>query len=337
MEPLVSVIVPIYNVCSYLREALDSLVSQTYNHLEILLIDDGSTDGSGAVCDEYAARFPDRIRVIRQNNQGLSGARNTGLDHMRGELVAFLDPDDAFHPDTIRRMVRALYRRRADIVVCGYGIYPTRKIMRASRRNSVHTVSGERLLSRSEALGCMIDGTISHAVWNRLYRRKCWETIRFPQGQVYEDVNTSCRVLSEADRILLIPEVLVKYRKRPGSITQTHSLRNTLDYFAAVRQYEAFVRDHVPEYYRAEQLETLRKNQLRGMILQWTRIPAGRQKEAARLRGEILAAGNRVSLSPKHLRTWTAFQMIRFCPWLIPVIMPVYRPLRELFRKVTGR
>jgi glycosyltransferase involved in cell wall biosynthesis len=301
------------------------------------LIDDGSTDGSGAVCDEYAARFPDRIRLIRQNNQGLSGARNTGLDHMRGELVAFLDPDDAFHPDMIRRMVRALNRSRADIVVCGYGTYQTQKEMRASKRIRVYTVPSARLLSRAEALSCMIDGTISHAVWNRLYRRKCWEHLRFPQGKVYEDMATSCRVLSEADRILLIPEVLVKYRKRPGSITHTNSLRNTRDYFAAVHQYEGFVRDHVPAFYRQDQLEALQKNLLRGMIVFWTKLPAACQKEAAQLRREILSAGSRVPLSPRYFRTWAGFQMIRFCPWLIPVIMPVYRPLRELFRKVTGR
>ena len=101
----ISIIVPCYNEYEALpffyKEITEVFRGMLYEY-EILLIDDGSTDGSGAVCDEYAARFPDRIRVIRQNNQGLSGARNTGLDHMRGELVAFLDPDDAFHPDMIR-------------------------------------------------------------------------------------------------------------------------------------------------------------------------------------------------------------------------------------------
>ncbi len=96
MDPLVSVIVPVYNVLPYLQEALDSLIGQTYRELEIILIDDGSTDGSGDVCDEYAER-DQRINVIHQENKGLSAARNVGLDEANGDYIAFLDPDDAFH------------------------------------------------------------------------------------------------------------------------------------------------------------------------------------------------------------------------------------------------
>ena len=120
MEPLVSVIIPVYNVLPYIREALDSVLHQTWQRLEIFIVDDGSDDGSEAVCDEY--RRDDRVIVIHQENRGLSGARNTGLDRMTGEYVAFLDSDDAFHPEMIQRMLEAVRRTGAELAVCGYEI-----------------------------------------------------------------------------------------------------------------------------------------------------------------------------------------------------------------------
>lgn len=106
-SPLVSVIVPVYNVKPYLNEALDSVINQTYRNQEIILIDDGSTDGSGEICDEYATR-DNRIKVIHQTNQGLSAARNAGLDIMHGSVISFLDSDDAFHPQMIEIMLHEM-------------------------------------------------------------------------------------------------------------------------------------------------------------------------------------------------------------------------------------
>ena len=103
MEPLVSVIIPVYNVAPYLREALDSVIHQTYHSLQILIIDDGSTDGSASICDEYLS--DPRVIVIHQDNRGLSNARNVGLDLMTGEYTAFLDSDDAYHPTFIENLV----------------------------------------------------------------------------------------------------------------------------------------------------------------------------------------------------------------------------------------
>ena len=130
MSPLVSVIVPVFNVLPFLREALDSVIHQTYRNLEILIVDDGSTDGSGEVCDEYL--IDPRVRVIHQPHQGLSAARNAALDRMAGalirvkdqvmagEIVAFLDSDDVFFPDAIQTMLSAMQRTDADIVMGGY-------------------------------------------------------------------------------------------------------------------------------------------------------------------------------------------------------------------------
>jgi glycosyltransferase involved in cell wall biosynthesis len=123
MGMLVSAIVPVYNVAPWLREAVDSLVQQTYEPVEIILVDDGSTDESGRICDEYAQRWPERVQTVHQENRGLSGARNTGLDRMHGEAVVFLDPDDSFDVKMIERMMNAQGRYQAEVVICGHAVY----------------------------------------------------------------------------------------------------------------------------------------------------------------------------------------------------------------------
>ena len=117
--PCVSVIIPVYNVEPYLREALDSVVGQSYRDLEIIIVDDGSTDGSSEICDEY--RCNPRVRVIHQGNRGLSNARNVGLDVSSGVYIAFLDSDDAFHPDFVRKMVDEI--GDADVAVCRFEVH----------------------------------------------------------------------------------------------------------------------------------------------------------------------------------------------------------------------
>ena len=161
--PLVSVIIPVYNVAPYLREALDSVIYQTYTNLEILVIDDGSTDGSGAICDEYARR-DSRIRVVHQENKGLSTARNIGLDMMTGDIVAFLDSDDAFDHRMVEVMLNEMHH--ADIAVCGFSVH--RGMMRMHPKESRNR---RRILSRTEALREIMNGRMETAPWNKLYKK----------------------------------------------------------------------------------------------------------------------------------------------------------------------
>ena len=121
---LVSVIVPVYNVSPYLREALDSVINQTYKELEIIIVDDGSTDGSASIYEEYAASDP-RIKLIHQANKGLSGARNTGLEHATGEFVSFIDSDDSISPMFIESLVNAMVSTSADVSICRFSAFET--------------------------------------------------------------------------------------------------------------------------------------------------------------------------------------------------------------------
>lgn len=202
MEPLVSVIIPVYNVSPYLRECLDSAIHQTYHNLEILVIDDGSTDDSGRICDEYPA-MDSRVQVFHQENRGLSAARNVGLDHMTGNLVAFLDSDDAYHPDMIESMVDAMTQSGADMVVCGFSYHSIE-----NGRLSLSTASGhwpyrDETISSREALNRLATGKLDISVWNKLYRSHLWKDIRFPDGHVYEDCHVCYRILLRCELILL--------------------------------------------------------------------------------------------------------------------------------------
>lgn len=243
MLPLVSVIVPVYNVKPYLREAIDSVINQTYHHLEIILVDDGSTDGSSQICDQYQHKDK-RIRVIHQKNKGLSGARNAGLDIMRGEIVSFLDPDDAFLPEMIELLVKNMMKSQADISACGFYTCRTEKRLSASHYESVFALKRGCVISQ-DALRLMLDNQINIAVWNKLYRRHLFNDLRFPDGYVFEDQLTTPILLERANRVVMLQQPLLLYRnQRPGSIKMTYSEQNNHDWLYAMRFKEAFILKH---------------------------------------------------------------------------------------------
>ncbi len=162
-EPLVSIIIPVFNVAPYLCEGLDSVINQKYKELEIIIIDDGSTDGSENICDEYAKK-DERIKVVHQENRGLSAARNVGLDIMTGEVVAFLDPDDAFYLDFIKTMVITMVLEKSDIVICKFSIQTTVEKLEYDGSGAIYPKLSKKRYDRISALHHVIDGTIDVAV-----------------------------------------------------------------------------------------------------------------------------------------------------------------------------
>ena len=217
---MVSVIIPVYNVLPYLKESLDSVTNQTYKNLEIIIVDDGSTDGSASVCDSY--KTDSRVKVIHQENKGLSGARNAGLELATGEYIAFLDSDDAFLLNMIQTMVEGIERSKADIAVCGFDIVYSKKNMTESRffKKRGFRIEKEETLSKDEAV-IYLTRKVKTCVWNKLYRKELWDNLRFPEGRVFEDVWVLPDLLDKINRVHLISESLILYRQRPGSITST--------------------------------------------------------------------------------------------------------------------
>lgn len=330
---LVSVIIPVYNVAPYLIEALDSVINQTYENLEILIIDDGSTDGSGEICDYYAEK-DSRIRVIHQENKGLSAARNAGLDIMTGEVVAFLDPDDAFCADFISFLVFSMIRQRSEIVMCRYTIQITTGLLEYDGSRETYPKIDEGIYDRLSALRSIAEGTIDVHVWNKIYRRELWKNIRFPDGHVYEDAVAILGAFDICKSVYVLDQPLYAHRKRSGSITSIQSKSIARDRLLASSQMVSFIEDRTPEIFSLEQLEKKYESYLTEMIGTYILFSKRRDSEASsfseELRDKIVAIRNnrRVRIEKYSLKTKTAFRIVCFCPSLMTVLYPLYHAIR---------
>ena len=248
-NPLVSVIVPVYNVERYLPECVESILGQTHRNIEVILVDDGATDGCGLLCDGYAQR-DGRVRAVHQANRGLSGARNAGLDVAEGEFVSFVDSDDAVSPlfvetllgEMVTEVPKSGNSSSVDIVQCGF----CRE--RRGLEGSPGEVSYERLTGLRASERLQFDSTGScTVVWNKLYRRELFENLRFPEGKRHEDEFVTYRVLWMAGGVSVTDACLYYYRQRGDSITGKGFDAHSLDAIEALEQRAAFYREHGEE------------------------------------------------------------------------------------------
>lgn len=212
---LVSVVVPVYNVDRYLPACLDFILAQVYPTLEVILVDDGSTDESAAICDRYADRDV-RIHVIHQPNGGLSNARNTGIDHCRGEYVLFVDSDDLVSPYLVERLLYVLESTGADISICD----PLHIETVPDSLDGVLDTDFRVMTPREAILEMWYQTSFLPSAWGKLFRRELFEGIRFREGICYEDIDIMHRLFERASVIAYTPSKLYFYRHRSGSITQ---------------------------------------------------------------------------------------------------------------------
>ena len=332
VEPLISVIIPIYNVFPYLREALDSVIYQTWKNLEIILIDDGSMDESGTYCDEYAKK-DSRISVIHQENRGLSAARNVGLDRMTGEYVVFLDPDDSFQPEMIKQLYHALKTHQADLAICGYNVYITEGPMTAVRKKQTISFGRESVLTGCEALTALLENRLPTSVWNKLYPRKLWSQLRFLEGHVYEDTLATLRVLEMSEKVAVIPVPLVNHRKRRSSITTTRTIQNTRDLLMIRRMVREYLGQMQPTRLTGtipnSAIRAYRERNIRGNIIIWAEL----HRDEADPEMEVLLKAEIFQLAGegtrfKSIKTKIAWDLFRLCPGLILPIRYIWRFFR---------
>lgn len=336
MGPLVSVIVPVYNVLPFLREALDSVISQTYKNLEIIVVDDGSTDGSGEVCDEYLS--DPRVIVIHQENRSLGGARNAGLDRATGEFVAFLDSDDAFTPSMIEKMLVGITRNNADICMCGFRYCRTagRMDISLNGETKVFSPGPEQILSSAEALNRLVRARTGWPVaWNKLYRQSIWNGIRFPEGCLYEDIQTMCPVFEKCSRIFLTPDILMDYRVRKNSITQSFSLRHLRDSLLCSTRVEEFIDMHCPALVSQENAHAYRERSAvsasrKYAALLWTRTP---RKDIYPFRKEIIQQWEKLENRPLKIKSRMIRSMFLHAPVLISPVQFCVQAIKRPWKK----
>lgn len=219
-RPLISIVVPVYNVEKYLAGCVESILGQRYANLEVLLIDDGSTDKSPQVCDAYALKDP-RVRVVHQANAGLSAARNAGIERAAGGLIGFIDSDDTISADMFDRLYTALVTSDADISLCGirYVSEDGKPVQDdAIPSLSAGAVSGKEAISRwlsSE------DSWLWVVACNKLYRRALFDGVRYPVGKLHEDEFVIHHLLLQCRKVAYIPQAMYFYLQRSQGITRS--------------------------------------------------------------------------------------------------------------------
>ena len=235
-EPLISVIVPVYNVSSYLDRCMQSLVGQTYRNLEIILVDDGSTDDSGALCDLWAQR-DSRIRVIHRRNNGLSQARNTGLDAATGEYITFVDSDDILCPHLCQVLYDSI-RACAEIAICdAVHVFPE-KPYEFSVSQTTQVLTAEMAIRQ-----LWYQQSFLPSAWGKLYRRALFEGKQFTPGRIFEDIDIMHELFAAADTIVYNRSRLYGYVHREGSITTKAFCPRDLDILLVADKILAFTED----------------------------------------------------------------------------------------------
>lgn len=223
-KKLISVIVPVYRVEKYLDRCIKSILSQTYRNLEIILVDDGSPDDCGKICDRYAG-LDHRITVIHQMNSGSSGARNTGLGIAHGEYVCFVDSDDEIDPQMIETLYRAISCRNDDLALCGH-----QQVKGNTAPQAFQPDSAPMRYMTSDELWQEVFSRMNNAVWNKLYRRDLIGNLRFPAGVIHgEDLIFNLKYLIGCESAVLIDAPLYHYYTRPGSVTNSVFNENRFD------------------------------------------------------------------------------------------------------------
>jgi len=240
-EPKISVIVPVYNVEPYLRKCLDSIVNQTYRNLEIILVDDGSPDHCGAICDEYAEK-DSRIVVIHKENGGVSSARNAGLAAVTGEWIGWVDPDDWIEADMFSCLIEGTLEMYVDIVVCGryeeYEGYTTERVWK-----------NREMLGRHEAIKKLLENDLmQNFLWDKLWKKELFCGIWFPEGRTYEDIAVMHRLFERTATVCCLPVSKYHYFQRRNSIVSNVSLKNRINHYLAAKERYYEMKDAWPEF-----------------------------------------------------------------------------------------
>lgn len=275
MDQCVSVIVPIYMVEPYLKRAVDSIRNQTYQNLEIILVDDGSKDQCGRICDDYA-KADNRIVVIHKENGGLSDARNAGLDIARGEYIMFVDSDDYIAPDCVETLLGCLKEHDADVSMCSYAVTDSTEfdesIFAAGRNNEKekkqskewkiktdnhksdgHEYDGSvEICDRRKLLSNLYDANHRDATyfivsWNKIYKASLWDGIRFPKGKIHEDEATTYKIYDRARKGVYLHRPLYGYFTAPDSITRARFNIKRLQWMDALDDRIAYFENKLTE------------------------------------------------------------------------------------------
>ncbi|MFA7205411.1 MAG: glycosyltransferase [Saccharofermentanales bacterium] len=242
--PRISIVVPVYNVEKYVRRCIDSILAQTLTDFELILVDDGSPDNCGEICDEYKIK-DERVVVIHKSNGGLADARNTGIEIAKGDFVGFVDSDDYIDPDMYEKLLKACLEHDSKIAMCGrYNVFE-------EELQPVFSFQGEEVWDSEKAIGNLLTwDNIDSSACDKLFAGDLFKTTRFPVGKTNEDIYIISGIIHDAGKIVHIGESKYYYLQRPDSITSGKFSDKKLDLLDANRKVVEFVNSNYPDLRR---------------------------------------------------------------------------------------
>ncbi|MEO3135266.1 glycosyltransferase family 2 protein [Turicibacter sanguinis] len=245
-KDLISIVVPIYNVEKYLEECLASIINQTYKNIEIILVDDGSTDSSSVICRKYAEQDK-RIKLFTKKNGGLSDARNYGIDKSLGTYITFVDSDDLIASNYIEILYRAIDLSKTKMSICKLKAFYDEEIP----QNYENDVNSYLVLKKEEAFKEMLlERKFGVSACGKMIHRNCFEGIKFPYGKLYEDLATTFKFVNKSCSISFVNAELYFYRKRRNSITTSEFNIRKLDIFDSLTTFSNFIEENYPNLNR---------------------------------------------------------------------------------------
>lgn len=223
-KPLISIIIPVYNVEQYLDYCMQSVLEQSYKNIEIILVDDGSVDSSGEMCDMYA-KMDERVKVLHKKNGGLSSARNAGMEIIKGEYFSFLDSDDYIRSDYISKMYKYIVNDKSDMVICS-----VKKVIGNEDYRIIQKDSSEHFLFEKEVIKYkMLSRQVPMYAPSKLYKAKLAIKTKFPEGRLYEDIPTIWNVVKDVNKVTYTNDEIYFYRQRLDSIVNTKYKHERMD------------------------------------------------------------------------------------------------------------
>ena len=247
MSKLISVIIPVYNMEKYLKRCLDSVLKQTYSNLEIIVVDDGSIDNSGKICDEYSKK-DNRIKVIHKENGGISDVRNVGIENATGDYIGFVDSDDYIAEDMFETLYNLSEENSADISIVSFYEMYNGKLIGVRDDKSLTEMNKEEALKE-----LLIDTNIQSYMWNKLLKRELFENLKFPLGKNFEDIATVLLIFERANKVVLLQDPKYYYLRRDDSIVGDRNTKTYKDYLEVIYDKYMYLKGKYPaiEIYNA--------------------------------------------------------------------------------------
>ena len=240
-KALISLIIPVYKVEKYLEKCIQSVINQTYENLQIILVDDGSPDNCGKICDEYAKK-DHRIEVIHKSNGGLSDARNKGLEIAKGEYIGFVDSDYYIEADMYEVLYNLLKQYNADVSICNFYTVSQGKISIKNADNGINEYNRIEILKE-----ILLDKNIQSYAWNKLYKKELFDEIKYPIGKKYEDIGTTFYLLEKCNKVVVTGKSEYYYINRQDSIVNNVTESTITDYIELIMQRYDYIEKNIKE------------------------------------------------------------------------------------------